>query len=569
VRGTKRPAPGSKLPNGISFRNISSAYADQYAASARGCSERKMLLGLPHDNSAILIPACQKPAMAQLELMLTLARTNKQVLGHPAHGVVTTPVDVLVERLRRTPDVMDAFLCRELTKRICNWVVSTCVEVADDVSCSKLREWLVDASYEYGRCCFAIALGYITNEHGKRGMTWDKMFTFVCDDGTEVTLDGTQHCHNMWKAAIAGRTRSKGLDTYSDLYDHAMDRVAESRSRRLHSEAMMAWRKRADDHVEQCCRGRSDLIGAIRVMLLDQLASPSDTKQSSERSTFMLKHCTHEETVISSAKLATHELSDNVSYDGARILMRLHAQCLAIDAFVNSTHCEFEMNLTKLFCEAISGRNRVNAATPRTEQMLWWHTSRTLLGRRGSMRTFIQDMSQYKFDPSWLKITIMDCPKKWWLYIPCPIMYAIIDSSFAYYICCSEKSSANHQEDGMAAIRTATHDDPINQASIWHVPGTQRRVDRHMSLFEAARSHYLLTKEQHNELVKNRGVFLDAYQAWFNGASKGPQVVRWDGSARTIDYKIDIYASQRRNVTSECVSCYVDIPREDFSVYTR
>jgi len=469
-------------------------------------------------------------------------------LVHPVHGVVTTPVGVMVERLRRTPNVMDAFLCRELTKRICNWVVSACVEVADDVSGSQLREWLVDASYEYGRCCFAIALGYITKEHGKCVCNWDKKDTFVCDDGTEVTLDGVQHCHNMWKAAIAGRTRSKGLDTYSDLYDHLMDRVADTSARRLHSDAMMAWRMRADDHVKQCCRGRPDLVGAIRVILLDQLASPSDTKQSSVQSPFMLKHCTHEEAVLSSsAKLSSHELSDNVSADGARILMRLHAQCLAIDAFVNSTH-NGTMNLTKLFCEAISGRNRVNAATPRTEQMLWWHTSRTLLGRRGSMRTFIQDMSQYNFNPSWVKITITDCPKRWWQYIPCPIMYAIIDSSFAYYICCSEKSSANHQEDGMAAIRTAARDDPINQASIWHVPGTQRRVDRHMSLFEAARSHYLLTKEQHNALVKKRGVFMDAYQTWFNFVSKGPHVVRWGGSTRTID----------------CVPCYVDIPREDF-----
>ena len=81
-----------------------------------------------------------------------------------------------------------------------------------------------------------------------------------------------------------------------------------------------------------------------------------------------------------------------------------------------------------------------------------------------------------------------------------------------------------------------------------------------MSLFEAARSHYPLTKEQYNALVTKRGVFLDAYQTWFNGISKGPLVVRWDGSARTIDYEIDIYASQRRNVTSECVCCYVDIP---------
>ena len=90
-----------------------------------------------------------------------------------------------------------------------------------------------------------------------------------------------------------------------------------------------------------------------------------------------------------------------------------------------------------------------------------------------------------------------------------------------------------------------------------------------MPLFDVARSHYLLTKVQYNELVTNRGAFLDAYKTWFNGIGDCPLAVRWDGSTRTIDYEMDIYAMQRRNVTSECVSCYVDIPREDFLVYTR
>jgi len=268
----------------------------------------------------------------------------------------------------------------------------------------------------------------------------------------------------------------------------------------------------------------------------------------------MLKYCTNEDTAIaSSAELSARDLSDNVPEAGIAILKRLYAQCRAIDAFANSTHSDTlpELNLTKLYCEAISGPTRANAATPRKNQKLWWYTSRTLLGRRASMRTFIQDMSQYNFDPSWLLITIYDCPKTWWMYIPCPIMHAIIDSSFANYLCMATKSSANHQEDGMAAIRTAAADDPINMASIWHVPGTQRRGDRHMSLFDSARSHYLLTKVQYNELVKKRGVFLDAYQTWFNSVSNGPLVVRWDGSATRGHYESKVGAT---------VCCYVDIP---------
>jgi len=74
-----------------------------------------------------------------------------------------------------------------------------------------------------------------------------------------------------------------------------------------------------------------------------------------------------------------------------------------------------------------------------------------------------------------------------------------------------------------------------------------------MSLFDATRSHYLLTKVQYNELVTNRGAFLDAYKTWFNGISDCPLAVRWDGSTRIINYGIDIRALQRRNVTSECV----------------
>ena len=55
----------------------------------------------------------------------------------------------------------------------------------------------------------------------------------------------------------------------------------------------------------------------------------------------------------------------------------------------------------------------------------------------------------------------------------------------------------------------------------------------------------MLTKEQYSDLVTKRGAFLDAYQTWFNGMSNCPLVIRWDGSTRTIDYEIDIYALGR------------------------
>ena len=155
------------------------------------------------------------------------------------------------------------------------------------------------------------------------------------------------------------------------------------------------------------------------------------------------------------------------------------------------------------------------------------------------MRTFIQDMSQYNFHQEWDTITIMKCPKAWWMYAPNPVICAIIDSSLAlaYYLCSDEKSSANHQDDGMAALLAATDDDPnsaIRQASIFHRSSTQKRGDGpHMSLFEAARHPYLLTKQQHATLVADRGAFLDAYQAWFNALwnNVGPPVITWHGMA--------------------------------------
>ena len=90
----------------------------------------------------------------------------------------------------------------------------------------------------------------------------------------------------------------------------------------------------------------------------------------------------------------------------------------------------------------------------------------------------------------------------------------------------------------MAALRAATDDDPnsaIRRASIFHRPSAQKRGEGpHMSLFEAARSPYLLTKQQHATLVADRGAFLDAYQAWFNAKYNRPDVdspvVTWHGA---------------------------------------
>ena len=74
--------------------------------------------------------------------MLTLARTNNQVLGRAGDGVVTTSIDDAVASARLRPGDQDAFLCRELTNRICNRAVQTCVGVANDVPDLVLRELL-------------------------------------------------------------------------------------------------------------------------------------------------------------------------------------------------------------------------------------------------------------------------------------------------------------------------------------------------------------------------------------------------------------------------------------------
>ena len=95
--------------------------------------------------------------------------------------------------------------------------MQTCVDVANDVSDLVLRERLVDAAYEYGRCSFGVSLGYLTTEHGQSCAS-GKMSTFTFN-GVEFTLTKLQHTNNMWKAAVSGRTRSKGLDGYSDVYD--------------------------------------------------------------------------------------------------------------------------------------------------------------------------------------------------------------------------------------------------------------------------------------------------------------------------------------------------------------
>ena len=146
-RGKKRVA-GLELPIGISFRNVSTASSIEYA-SGRGCDERRMLCGLPRQNnrgSHILSAACLPSEIAQLELMLALARTNNQVPGRAGDTVVTTAIDDAVASARLRPAAHDSFLCRELLRRICNWVMQACVDVANDVSDLVLREWHVDAA---------------------------------------------------------------------------------------------------------------------------------------------------------------------------------------------------------------------------------------------------------------------------------------------------------------------------------------------------------------------------------------------------------------------------------------
>ena len=132
------------------------------------------------------------------------------------------------------------------------------------------------------------------------------------------------------------------------------------------------------------------------------------------------------------------------SKNSAVMMRLLYRQCEAFDGMHD------KLKLTKLFTDAFCGPDRMKKTSPDGSRKWWW-TSRTILGRTGSMTTFLQDPNQYRITNDWKSIIIFDCPKKWWDYAPTPIIFAIIDAAFAFYICSYLNSAALHQDDGRAA----------------------------------------------------------------------------------------------------------------------
>ena len=76
-----------------------------------------------------------------------------------------------------------------------------------------------------------------------------------------------------------------------------------------------------------------------------------------------------------------------------------------------------------------------------------------------------------------------------------------------------EKSAANHQEDGRAAM--AEIEPPkIMDASAFHYYSLSQGHKRwYTSLFAAARRPYRLSTDEHDAMVALRGGFMDAYEA--------------------------------------------------------
>ena len=158
-----------------------------------------------------------------------------------------------------------------------------------------------------------------------------------------------------------------------------------------------------------------------------------------------------------------------ITQKAAAMMKLLWRQARAFDSLANGEDGYQSMELEKMFLRAISGPSRLNVAKP-AARVSWWWTSRTILGRVGHMRTFIQDMDQYIFHTIWICFIIYDCPKKWWVWVPVPVTFALVDSTFSKYCSSNEKSAALHQEDGLVAFR------PIGQ-------GLKPRVLRGMMRF--------------------------------------------------------------------------------------
>ena len=156
------------------------------------------------------------------------------------------------------------------------------------------------------------------------------------------------------------------------------------------------------------------------------LASANDPKQALKKSAYNLRYGMHTDHVPDLRKCSFEKLGYTNSTNTGAMMRLLYRQCEAFDRM------DDKLRLTKLFTDAFCGPERLTATRPVTATKWWW-TSRTILGRTGSMTTFLQDPNQYRIAHEWKSIIIYDCPKKWWSeWMPTPIIFAIVDAAFVF-----------------------------------------------------------------------------------------------------------------------------------------
>ena len=139
-------------------------------------------------------------------------------------------------------------------------------------------------------------------------------------------------------------------------------------------------------------------------------------------------------------------------------------------------------------------------------------------------------MDQYMFDVIWICFIMYDCPPKWWVWVPAPVTFALVDSTSSNYCSSTEKSAALHQEDGLVAFRVGAQAEDVEgiRDEALYYPSTQdtKHGDIELSVFEAARKSHRLTNDQHVAMVDLRDDFMTKYQNWYNDAHD-TNVAKW------------------------------------------
>ena len=190
----------------------------------RSQQEWRWLCGLPElPKQAILTSECpSRETIDSLELAKKLAEENLSLLARPGLPISLEPARQVLADVQADPGLVTAQSWRQLKNTLDDWVLVQCKALGGANLQSDggglLGGWLVDAVYDYARVIFCLCAAQLLQLFAtgpNAGYTHQETFTY---DGTDFSLNSTQHTRDQWKLLVGSRTRSKGARVFSDIH---------------------------------------------------------------------------------------------------------------------------------------------------------------------------------------------------------------------------------------------------------------------------------------------------------------------------------------------------------------